>query len=458
MLIKLQRNPLVDKIKTISYPIPETGQEMEVVRLHHVDFSGSVAYLKELRQVLATRTLIINDNFSIDENILVDAFIHYCRNYMLTIHFNHYQRLGVELSSWTPSKGRLFYQIEVPEVFIALARHLARPRLLLDGSTSIPYPDAPQCNGVLYGRLPAVLDEQVLRNGVTAGSPLPALHSCNIENSPVEFRFRIYDSLRRNFSGVSMFKCNGKEGLTPARLCYWSAGLSRYVHMLDLSIAFEKDIFDLDTLLQPIIFPDMPDEPLKPAFAVPNAPSNREKIRWYELEQQAVVLRYPPAIQWLGYDALRGVQSFVHKDLFLERQASAFHCHPCLKIDYVRVQNLSKIGDELANFHFPALGVIGPVDDLRILVNDLGNGLPPTNKRNQRRNNKVGKLNKANQAVAAVANIKQRFGDSDQSYNGASVNENVESEESPADADSLQDKKNNISNRRRRRKNKTSTS
>lgn len=416
-----------------SETIPETGQQTEIARLHPIDWTGTIEFLIELKQTLAMRALIINDNYSIADNILVHAAIQFIRNYMLIAHFPHYQRMGVNMGNWTPAKGRVFYNAEIPEVIVNIARHLARPRILIDGSVSLPIPALPANPG--YN---AINDGDIIRNNIRAGPPLPALSACQVMGSRVIYRHRVYEALRRNFAGLKTICLIKREGLAPARLMYWRDGLDRFVHLLDLTDQFEDCIHSIDGILAPIVFPDFGD-----LVDLPDAKDDGDDWKAY---YDSMV---PPAIQWLAHDALQGNQNTLTRDVFLEREASSFISHPNYDRGFNRVKALSELGEDISNWEFPALGIVGPIDEIRVLVNDLGNGTPTGNRRNTRRAKQATEHKNARQLKGAKASVSKATRTHD---DPAAVDESKDSAVDDSDRDALGDKKIKGRNQRRRKK------
>lgn len=421
-----------------THAIPETGQEQEVVRMHPISWEASVNYILELQQTLATRTLIINDLFSLPANLLVDSMIQWVRHYMISAHFNHYVRLGYALGTYSPAKGRAMLFEEVPEVFVHIARHLSRPRLLIDGSPSLPIPNAPICNGARYGGLPAVLDADVVRNGVTAGPPLAVLQAIVIAGTPISFRPRIYAALRRNFSGLPLYKSTGPEGLVPARMCYWSTARQQFIHFLELSDSYDKAIFDIDVVLSPLIIdlPALVALPPPPAVNAPPANAVAQLVAY-----NAIIAHYasviPPTLQWMAYDYLTGIQGSFTRDIFLERERSGYHVNPVRTVAFSLAEHLSQIGDALDAYNFPPIGVVPQITSLRTLANDLGIGHPTSRGRNQRRDNDRKAQRATRTEKAARKELSKSFRVEDQRENGAAVDEKVDSTEDPSDQDSL---------------------
>lgn len=379
----------------MSFPIPETGQQTEVVRLHPIVWNSAIALIRELQDSLVMRSLIINQTIRTQENQLVDALIEFVRVYALTIHFQHYVRLGVAMNGFTPSKGRAFYSESVPEIFILIARHLARPRLLIDGSVSLPIVTAPICDGVLYGGLPALNDADQGRNGIAIGPPDPTLAACNVFNSAIRWRPRLYLELKRTFTGLPYHSLSGPEGLVPARLCYFANHRNHFVHFLDLNDKFEKQIYDLDTLLNPLVF----DIPNYVALGI------NPDVAAY---QAHVASLSPPTIQWMAHDYVTGVAGRMDRSVFLEREASAFHASPTLTHTFVRNAWIATLSNDLEELNFPKPGTVDAklVSTLRQLVNDMGDGRPPlTSSSTQRRDNRRRSNQASRQDSAARKNL-----------------------------------------------------
>lgn len=418
--------------------IPETGQEQEVVRMHPISWDASVMYILELQQTLATRTLIINDLFSLPANLLVDAMIQWVRHYMISAHFNHYVRIGYALGNYSPAKGRAMLFEEVPEVFVHIARHLSRPRLLIDGSPSLPIPDAPICDGVRYNGLQAVQDADIVRNGVTAGAPLAVLHAIVIAGTPIDFRPRIYSALRRNFSGLPLYKSAGPEGLVPARMCYWSTARQQFIHYLELTDSYDKAIFDIDVVLSPLII-DLPAFVALPPPPPANAPVANAAVQLvaYNAMTAHFASVIPPTLQWMAHDHLTGVQGSFTRDIFLERERSGYHVNPVRTAAFSLAEHLSQIGDALDAYNFPPIGVVPQITSLRTLANDLGIGHPTSRGRNNRRDQDRSTKRATRTEKAAKRDLSRKFRVEDQSDNGAAVDEKVDSTEDPSDQDSL---------------------
>lgn len=423
----------------MSYPIPETGQENEIVRLHPISWEGSVAFILELQRTLAVRTLIINDAFCMPANLLVDSMVQWVRHYIIATHFNHYQRISYDLGAYSPAKGRALLGEEVPEVFLHIARHLARPRILIDGSVSLPIPSAPICDGKLYNGLAAVTDQQVVRNQVTAGTPLQVLNRINVDGSPIAYRSRIYPALRRDFAGMKMCRITRPEGLIPARLCYWTERTNQFVHFLDLRDSFDMSIFKIDCVLSPIVFADVMD------VAMPKRPSDTQDMKAADAQQfyDDIISHFnsqqPPSIQWMAKDHLTGVQRVMEKGVFLEREASAFHVNEIRTRQFCLTEEMSQIGADLAQLEFPPLGVTEYIETIRVLVNDLGTGHPTSRGRNQRRDTtRVGNRARRSDRSARVA-ISRTFPTEDQTDDGPATNEEKRSQQDASDADLLDD-------------------
>ena len=428
-------------------PIPETGQELEIVRLHTISWTGTVKYIRELRNSLSVRTLIINPAFAVPENVLVDALLQFVRNYMLTCHFAHYQRLGVDTGTWTPAKGRLLFQEDVPEVFTNIARHLARPRLLVDGSATLPNPTCPICNGALYDGLAAVTNDTPLRNGVTAGRPLPVLHAIEIENTRVDYRPRIYMAIRRNFSGLKFERLSKGEGLHSARFCFWDANRETYVSFLDQKNEFEKCVFEIDCILQPHIIDEFPDEPDDPGPAATAA-----ELRAFMVASEAA--NFPPGLQWMGLNPLTGVNRRVHFSEVTQILNSGYQINADFDIDYAQAKSLNEIGNDLNDYHFPALGVTELVTELRVLVNDFGQKLNLRSSRNARRSKQNESKRTARRAQAAQRAVRSFPEQDDQKDNGAATTEEVSSNVDVSDRDGLKSDASYFQNRRRMKKKK----
>jgi len=438
-------------------PIPETGQEVEVVRLHPIDWRGAVRFITELQATLATRTLIINDNFSMPTNVLIDTMINWVRNWIVSCHFNHYTRVGYNLGAYTPAKGRAMLCEEVPEVFVHIARHLGRPRILIDGSVSLPVPDAPLCDGNRYdfgaGAPPAMQDNTVLRNLVTAGPPLPVLNAIQIAGTPVIYRPRCYPSLRRDFSGMETYRNVGVEGLVPARLCYWSERTDQYIHFLDLSDQFDNAIFEIDCVLSPLIMPDMPLAalPARPTQALTAAAAQQ----LYADVTAHFRAETPPSVQWMARDALTGTQSVFTRSMFLEREASAYHVSPTRTQTFCLAELLSKIGSDFADLQFPPLGVTKGGESLRMLANDFGSAHPNLNRRNTRRDTERKQQRVTRSDRGARTALSARFNTEDQTDDGPATHEEKQSALDRSDQDSLQsDGARKASNHARQRRKK----
>lgn len=426
---------------TTQRAIPETGQQHEVVRLHPIDWNATVEFIKELQRTLATRTLIINVAFSMPQNVLVDTMIQWVRHYMVACHFNHYQRLGYNLGAYSPSKGRAMLLEEVPEVFVHIARHLARPRVLIDGSVSLPIPTAPLCNGNRYGGLPRVADATIVRNAVPAGPPVPVLAAIQIEGTPILYRPRVYPALRRDFSGCKMLRLTAPEGLTPARMCYWANHLGQFVHFLELTDEFDKAIYDIDIVLVPLII-DIPAAVALPAPPAANAPDMNAAAQL--VFYNAIVGHYnsqaPIAIQWMALDHLTGAQGVMQRSVFLERESSAYTVSPTRTNAFSRAEYLSKIGSDLESFNFPSLGVTEEIRDLRILANDLGTGHPTSRGKNHRRDRSRSDKRENRQTNAAIRVISGKFDTTDQRDDGAAADERKTSQADASDADAVNEK------------------
>lgn len=441
----------------MSQPIPETGQEVEVVRLHPIDWEGAVRFITELQATLATRTLIINDNFSMPTNVLIDTMINWVRNWIVSMHYNHYIRIGYDLGAYTPAKGKAMLCEEVPEVFVHLARHLGRPRILIDGSVSLPIPSAPICDGALYAFVgsPAPMnDGTVLRNQVTAGQPLAVLAGINIAGTPMIYRTRCFPSLRRDFAGLTTYRNVGVEGLIPARLCYWTERTDQFIHFLDLSDAFDKAIFEIDCILTPLIMPDMqqvalparPQDGAAPMDAAGQQQLFDDIIAHYNSEQ-------PQAIQWMGQDRLNGTQSTFTRSMFLEREASAYHCNPNRTRNFCLTEFMSKVGSDLAQLHFPSLGTTRGGESLRELANDFGSAHPTLNRRNARRDDDRKQQRVGRSDRAARTGLATKFKTEDQTDDGPSTSEEKKSTQDKSDQDSLHsDKATKATTQVRRRK------
>lgn len=443
----------------MSRPIPETGQEVEIVRLHPIDWNGAVRFITELQATLATRTLIINDNFSMPTNVLIDTMINWVRNWIVSTHYNHYIRIGFNLGTYTPSKGKAMLCEEVPEVFVHLARHLGRPRILIDGSVSLPIPTAPLCDGIRYafaGAPAAMNDNTILRNQVDAGPPLQVLAAINIAGTPVIYRPRCYPSLRRDFAGLQTYKNVGLEGLVPARMCYWSERTNQFIHFLDLSDAFDNAIFEIDCIITPLIMPNMPQAALPARPQLGAAPLNAagqqqfydDIVAHYNSEQ-------PQAIQWMGLDCLTGNQSVFSRSMFLQREASAYHCNPIRTRDFCLAEFMSKVGSDLSQLHFPALGTTRGGETLRQLANDLGSAHPSPNRRNSRRDDDRKQQRVRRSDHASKTTLATRFNTEDQTDDGPATSEEKKSVQDKSDQDSLQsDRATKATTHARRRKKK----
>lgn len=443
----------------MSLSIPETGQEVEIVRMHPIDWTGSVRFIAELQNTLATRTLIINDAFSMNQGHLIDTMIQWVRNYIIQAHFMHYQRIGYNLGAYTPAKGRSMLSEEVPEVFVHIARHLARPRLLIDGSVSLPIPSAPICNGVRYNFLDngapnAMADNDVVRNMVQAGAPNAVLAAINVDGTAIHYRPRLYPALRRDFAGLKMYKSVGPEGLCPARLCYWSEHSNQFIHFLDLNSTFDKAIFDIDIVLVPLIMPQMPIVPL------PRIPANNADdldAAGQRALYNAVLNHYasvqPAPIQWMALNSLTGVQGVMTRSIFFNREASAFHVNPTRTPMYSLNEFMSTVGSELKEMEFPSLGVSKQITELRVLANDLGSGHPTSQHRNNRRDrgNRSSRGSKIDRK--ARISLSSNFDTSDQTDDGPATLEEKKSYMDSSDQDTLQtEAKNNATTNQRRRK------
>lgn len=462
LLIKLSSQRRFPPFPPMSRPIPETGQQFEVVRVHEVSADETVAFIRELRNTLSLHTLIINDHFSIAESIVVECLLTYCRNYMLTTHFSHYQRLNVNLAGWTPSKGRALFQEEVPDIFVQIARHLARPRLLIDGSVSLPRPTLPLPNGQIYNGLDAVANNAILRNQVVAGPPLPSYSQLVIQGTATPYRPRAFTALRRNFASLKMTRLYKQEGLVPARLCYWNDSLGHFVHFLDLEDPFDRAIFDIDCILTPIVI-DIPVPPV-----LPNRPTQ-------DLTADAAgqlfddVLAYfnskvPQPIQWMAMDHISGNQAEMSRTKFLEQEASGYHVHSRVTTNYAQQVFMSKLGAEMDKIDFPEIGIVDPkeVADLRMLANDYGTGHPTSRGRNRRRDKNRSKNKHSRVETQAKSKLSGRFNVTEEKAENAGVDETLSIEGDPSDADALEDsiqsrkKKDRSKNAQRRKSNKPS--
>jgi hypothetical protein len=443
----------------MSRPIPETGQEVEIVRLHPIDWRGAVRFITELQAILATRTLIINDAFSMPLNVLIDTMVSWVRNWIVSTHFNHYQRCGFNLGAYTPAKGKAMLCEEVPEVFVHLARHLGRPRILIDGSVSLPIPDAPLCDGVRYafgGNAPAAVTvNTVLRNLIIAGPPMLVLQGIQIAGSPIIYRSRCFTSLRRDFAGMQTYRNVGLEGLVPARICYWSERTDQFIHFLDLSDAFDNAIFEIDCILTPLIMPDMAAVPLpaRPANGVPAIDANAQQV-FYDAILAHFTSERPPAIQWMANDVLIGTQGIFTRTMFLEREASAYHVNPTRTQDFCRTEFLSKVGSDFSQLQFPSLGITRGGETLRQLANDLGSAHPTSNRSNAKRDDKRTQNRSNRQDRGARTTLDTQYKTEDQTDDGPATSEEKKSVQDRSDQDSLQSDRANqaTTNSRRRRK------
>jgi len=375
---------IVKRIPAMTDLIPETGQELPIARIHPVDWTETISFLLELKAVLQVRSKVINAAFSIADNILVDSFIVYATNYIIMTHHSHYRRVALLPNGWTPSKFRSLYSEEVPEIFVSLARHLARPRLLLDHSVSLPAITMPLCDANLYNGLAAVLVTDVLRNGGTVGAVDAVCAAVVISGQGMPWRPRVYPALRRNFDGLKFVRLTKREGLTPARI-YWHNDSTNVAYtLLDSKDPFEANVRRYDDLLRPIRVVT----PQRQNYPAPPRPGDGGRAAWDAAYYAATNSRLPDDNKWMGEDVLSGHNTSIFTDQIIQWCSSMQQLHIDRTAAFTRNEELSKIGDDIESITWPALGVTEEIDEIRILVNDLGSGPKKLSKRDNKARNR----------------------------------------------------------------------
>lgn len=421
--------------------------------LFPVDWENVVGWIRELQTSLAARTLIINDAFAMPESLLVEACLTYIVNYGLQIHFHHYHRLGTLPVGYTPSKGKTLYQEEVPEWLVSVARHVCRPRLLSDHALALPNLTIEYPNGVRYGGLAAGTAQTVLRNNVLAGAADPVLARINIAGSAFAYRPRVFLSFHRVFDGMKFVKLEGREGLVPAKLAYWRDTLDRFVHRFDLANEFEKSVFELDTLLRHIVIGDFPADEDPPDGKRPDV----DTAEWDAQFVEWTLSQFPTAIQWMAGNMLLGHTSRIAKSEFLTMEATCFFSHPELTVAYKQRKFFAEMKIDLSQFDFPVLGTVDEITELRVLVNEYGQGPPKgsSNASNARRYRRQEEKKGARQLAGAarqLATVGQVEPQPELKSNGAATSEESKTGTPSSDADVLSERQTPQHGRGRRRR------
>jgi len=348
-------------------------------------------------------------------------------------------------ANWTPTKVRPLAWEEVPEVFVSVARHLARPRLHVDHAVSLPAIDMPLCDGARYGALAALAANTPLRNGVEAGQPDALINAIVIAGAGMAYRHRVYLALRRNFDGLKMISLKQREGLTPARFTWWNSTSNSYSTFLDAKDPFENAVLDADMLLQPIILP-APAPPAMPAGVRPGP--GPLQLAWDLAAGAHLAGAIIPELQIFGGNLLTGALVQYPYSAFVALEQSGRQLHPQRTVTYTLGEVISRVREDLKEFDFPALGVVKEIDDLRVLVNDLGSGPRDLNRRDTRaRERSVSRVD--SKAVRELTGQ-----DSEAKSDGSSTSERHPTSALRSDSDSLSSERKVKSYKQRRGKKK----
>jgi len=358
--------------------IPETGQSLAVARIHPVSYIGVINLIRGMIDKICELDPNLEGS-DVYKNVLVFFCVNWIRNYLLIIHFNHYQRLNVDTGGWTPAKGRNFYSLKIPEAIISIARHIARPRLLIDGSVSLPSPGIDTGSMSLFTN---ITEESKFNDFIVVGPPDGHLFRNPVVGEPVVFLRRIHPYLLNQFGRFNILSLRSKEGLVPARIGFFDSELETYHHLLDETNKFDASIIRFDTLLSPIII------------------DCREG-------KNGEVPDYPVCLQWLGNDLAQGLSFRYPHTKYVIMRTCLHEAPDTITREFVLKHYLSMLTTEYTDWNFPKLGIQAEINDLRTLVNDLGLGVPG-NKRNQRRQQRIERSNderKFKHEVQQLANV-----------------------------------------------------
>jgi len=283
-----------------------TGQRFETLHIHPLSYLGTTACLHKLLSKIVISNRRVDDLSSDEFNVVIQFCTTYIQNYILYTHYDLYKRVGFNLYGWTREKGKRLYQIEVPQLLLTFARHLATPRILFDGSVSIPTFHLDDDTSTKYGM---VRTDFYIRPAVQLGRPDMLLRSVQLPHGRMKFFPNSVPLIHRMFENWKTVRLTKPEGLFPVRCTFWVSHLSSYIRYLDVSVPEQNRVWLLDSILSPLIID-------------------------FTEEEKADVNSCPGSIQWMGVEHLHSDTTAVGRDELYAYLATGFKCNSIYDCEY----------------------------------------------------------------------------------------------------------------------------